>query len=43
MYVIELEPFNYAVVFGVALGMYIVTNIDVIARNAVTFVKGWRS
>ncbi len=43
MYGIEINAFNYAAVFGVAFGMYIVTNIDVIAQDAVTFVKGWRT
>ena len=43
MYGIEINAFNYAAVFGVAFGIYIVTNIDVIARDAVTFVKGWRT
>ncbi len=42
MYGIEINAFNYAAVFGVAFGMYIIANIDVIAREAVTFVKGWR-
>ena len=43
MFGIEVNTFNYAAVFGVAFGMYIVTNVDVIAREAVTFVKGWRT
>lgn len=43
VYGVERDAFNYAAVFGVAFGMYIITNIDVIAREAVTFVKGWRS
>lgn len=43
MYGIEVKAFNYAAVFGVAFGMYIIANVDAIAREAVTFVKGWRS
>lgn len=43
LYGVELEAFNYAAVFGVALGMYIIANIMSMAVEAVTFVKGWRS
>ena len=35
--------FNYAAVFGAVLGMYIVLNLDVAVREALTFIKGWRS
>ena len=40
---VELEVFNYAAVFGVCLGIYIIVNVDVLVRSALTFVKGWRS
>ncbi len=43
MYGIELEAFDYAAVFGVCLGIYIIVNLDVLVRSATTFVKGWRS
>jgi hypothetical protein len=43
MYAIELEEFNYAAVFGVAFGIYIISNIELLAREAVTFVKGWNN
>ena len=40
---VELEAFNYAAVFGVCLGIYIIINLDVLVRSALTFVKGWRN
>ena len=43
MFGITLEPFNYAAVFGCMLGVYLIVNIDVIAREGVTFIKGWRT
>lgn len=43
MYAVELEAFNYAAVFGVCLGIYIIINLDVLVRSALTFVKGWRN
>jgi len=43
VYGVELAEFNYAAVFGVAFGMYIIANLDTVARNAVTFIKGWRN
>ena len=43
MYAVELEAFNYAAVFGVCLGIYIIINLDVQVRAALTFVKGWRN
>ena len=43
LYAVELEAFNYAAVFGVCLGIYIIVNVDVLVRSALTFVKGWRS
>lgn len=43
LYGIEIDTFNYASVFGVAFGMYIISNLSVVATEAVTFVKGWRS
>lgn len=43
MYGIELDDFNYAAVFGVCFGIYIIFNIEMLAREAVTFVKGWRT
>jgi phosphate transport system permease protein len=32
-----------ASLFGAVLGMYIVLNLDVAVREALTFIKGWRS
>jgi hypothetical protein len=43
MFGIELEDFNYAAVFGVAFGIYIISNIEIMARDALTFVKGWNN
>ncbi len=43
MFGIELEEFNYAAVFGACFGIYIIFNIDMLAREAVTFVRGWRT
>lgn len=43
LYAMEFEAFNYAAVFGVCLGIYIIVNVDVLVRSALTFVKGWRS
>lgn len=43
MYGIQLNDINLAAVFGVFLGIYLLTNIDEVARSCVTFVKGWRS
>ena len=43
LYGIELEAFDYAAVFGVCLGIYIIVNLDVLVRSATTFMKGWRS
>lgn len=43
MYGIELSDINLAAVFGVFVGIYILINVDVVARDCVTFVKGWRS
>ena len=43
MYGVTLNEFNFALVFGAVFGMYIVTNIEVIARNGVNFVRGWRA
>ena len=43
MYAMEFVAFNYAAVFGVCLGIYIIVNVDVLVRSALTFVKGWRS
>lgn len=43
LYGVEIDTFNYAGVFGVAFGMYIISNLSVVATEAVTFVKGWRS
>ena len=43
MYAVELEAFNYAAVFGVCLGIYIIINLDVLLQSALTFVKGWRN
>ena len=43
LYAVELEAFNYAAVFGVCLGIYIIINLDVLVRSALTFVKGWRN
>ncbi len=43
MYGITVNEINLAAVFGVFFGMYILANIDIIARDCVTFVKGWRS
>ncbi len=43
MFVYAIPDFNYAAVFGVCLGIYLIVNLDVIVRDAMTFVKGWRS
>ncbi len=43
MYGIEVSDINLAAVFGVFFGIYILAQIDIIARDCVTFVKGWRS
>ena len=43
LYAMEFEVFNYAAVFGVCLGIYIIVNVDVLVRSALTFVKGWQS
>ena len=43
MFGIEPEEFNYAAVFGACFGIYIIFNIDMLAREAVTFVSGRRT
>lgn len=43
MYGIEPSEINLAAVFGIFFGIYLLTNIDTVAQNCVTFVKGWRS
>lgn len=40
---IVVEEINLAAVFGVAFGFYLITNLDQFARDALTFVKGWRN
>ena len=43
MYGIELSDINLAAVFGVFFGIFLLMNIDTVARDCVTFVKGWRN
>ena len=43
MYGIELNDINLAAVFGVFFGIYLLLHIDVVARDCITFVKGWRT
>jgi hypothetical protein len=43
MYELEFQTFNYAAVFGVALGIYIIQTLDVVVRECMTFVKGWHN
>lgn len=43
MYGIEITELNLAAVFGVFVGIYILTSFDVVVRESLTFVKGWRS
>lgn len=42
MYGIELGEINLAAVFGLFFGIFLLTKIDTVARDCVTFVKGWR-
>ncbi len=34
---------NYAAVFGVIFGIYLIMQLDSLVRDVMTFVKGWRS
>lgn len=43
MYALEPEAFNYAAVFGVFLGIYLISSFDHVMRDALTFIKGWRN
>jgi hypothetical protein len=43
MYALELQDFNYAAVFGIALGIYFIQTLDFVVRDAMTFVKGWHN
>jgi hypothetical protein len=43
MYEMAFENLNVTAVFGVALGIYLILHIDIVLKNVVTFVKGWRT
>lgn len=40
MYEYYPDDINYALVFGVVLGFYLLINVELVARVAVTFCKG---
>lgn len=43
MYEMAFETVNVTAIFGVALGIYLTFHIDLVLKNVVTFVKGWRT
>lgn len=43
MFYYQVPEFNYAVVFGVMLGIYIISTIEAMVTKAMVFAKGWCS